>query len=335
MSRQQTGLSLQAGVHRGLVAPASNSSRQNQKRYQKAAALTLALLVGCVYFSQKQALRQLSLPLPAQGNDARQFANPVAHQGAEGAVVEAASADPLDASTAVGSGLGIEGQPDSQVQAVFESIYQNQLWSAEGNGSGPGSAPETTVGTRAALKQLVEERDLHSLVDIPCGAMAWMHLLLNELEESRPGFRYLGLDIARQVVEQNKQAYADKKNWAFEVLDMSSQEVPATGYDLALTRDALQHLPCRRVVASLRNLAFSGVKYLLVGSYNMDGNTNADIPAGSAFYVNLKLPPYSLTPDAVLDELNDEQHPENNKLLYLYRTSELQKQDFDAMAARC
>lgn len=158
--------------------------------------------------------------------------------------------------------------------------------------------------------------------------MAWMPSLLGELQAIRPGFRYLGLDVARMVIARNKEAFASQPNWSFGVLDMSTQAVPGSGYDLALTRDALQHLPCRRVVASLKNLAFSGVKYLLIGSYR--SSANVDIRTGAYFLINLALPPYGIHPDSVYDERHKE-----DKLLYFYRASELQKEDFAAMAARC
>ena len=57
-------------------------------------------------------------------------------------------------------------------------------------------------------------------------------------------------------------------------------------------RDALQHLPCKLVVDSLQNFALSRPKWLLVGSY--DGNGNQNIPAGLHFAINLREPPYSM-----------------------------------------
>jgi hypothetical protein len=74
--------------------------------------------------------------------------------------------------------------------------------------------------------------------------------LLQDVAVTGPGFRYLGFDVARQVNEQtDKAAFVDIKYWQFGALDMSSQAVPAKGFDLALTRDTLQHLSSTRVVA--------------------------------------------------------------------------------------
>ena len=65
---------------------------------------------------------------------------------------------------------------------------------------------------------------MHALADIPCGGMAWMPTLLEEVEAAgRPGFRYLGMDVARTVVQKNKEVFAERPNWRFGVLDMSTQ----------------------------------------------------------------------------------------------------------------
>jgi hypothetical protein len=59
-------------------------------------------------------------------------------------------------------------------------------------------------------------------------------------------------------------------------------------------RDALQHLPCELVVASLQNFARSKPRFLLVGSYNGDSRTNHNIAPGDYFLINLREAPYSL-----------------------------------------
>mgnify|MGYP001810461955 CR=1 FL=1 len=87
----------------------------------------------------------------------------------------------------------------------------------------------------------------------------------------------LSLDITASVVKKNKKTFATKKNWRFGAFDLTSQALPR-GYDLIHTRDALQHLSCRSIVAALRTLATSSSRYLLVGSYN--ATTNVDIEDG-------------------------------------------------------
>lgn len=198
-----------------------------------------------------------------------------------------------------------------------------------------GSTVENTAGARAALKAVLEEYSLNSLLDVPCGAMAWMPLFLAELEASRPGFRYMGLDIARSVVEGNQQRFGSgATNWTFAVHNLADPSTPLpAGYDLLLTRDALQHLACPLVVDCLHNIAQSSVKFALIGSYN--GNDNRHIQTGDVFMINLRKPPYSLEPMAVFREGKIPNIPDPEKLLLLYNVSSLAGRDWEGMKRGC
>ena len=44
---------------------------------------------------------------------------------------------------------------------------------------------------------------LNAMIDAPCGAMAWQTPLLNHLVHTKPGFRYLGIDVVKHVVQKN------------------------------------------------------------------------------------------------------------------------------------
>ncbi|PSC73524.1 glycosyl transferase [Micractinium conductrix] len=219
---------------------------------------------------------------------------------------------------------------DPELQDTFEDVYKRGKWGSDGGGSGAGSTVEITKGTRALLKQAITDLGVRSMIDVPCGAMVWMPLLLEEVEKEQPSFKYLGLDITASVVKKNKKTFATKKNWRFGAFDLTSQALPR-GYDLIHTRDALQHLSCRSIVAALRTLATSSSRYLLVGSYN--ATTNVDIEDGEYFDLNLRRPPYNLDkPLAVFAENNPQFAP---KFQLLYSIPELAKQDFAAMKLRC
>ncbi|KAL4424079.1 hypothetical protein ABPG75_001380 [Micractinium tetrahymenae] len=234
------------------------------------------------------------------------------------------------AAKSVIQGAGRQGEPSGRLQHKFEEIYEYGGWGLEGNGSGPGSTFNATVSIREILGKAIEALDVNSMIDVPCGAMAWMPLLLEEVERTRPKFRYLGLDIAASVVAQNKRAFAAKAAWRFDSFDLSAQPLPR-GYDLVHTRDALQHLSCPTGVAALRNLAHSGARYLLVGSYN--STANVQIENGAHFDINLKAHPYNLDrPLAVFPEASAPGPP---KFMLLYSVEELRKQDFAAMQLRC
>ena len=51
------------------------------------------------------------------------------------------------------------------------------------------------------------------MIDVPCGGMVWMPSVLEAIAKTKPSFRYLGLDIARTVVDGLKVNFADRPNW--------------------------------------------------------------------------------------------------------------------------
>jgi len=145
-----------------------------------------------------------------------------------------------------------------------------------------GSTVAATTRTRALLLEVVESLSIRSMLDVPCGGMTWQPLFLDQLAATQPRFKYLGLDIARPVIERNRQQFRGKP-WKFDVLDMTRQPLPR-GFDLVHTRDVLQHLPCKAVVASLENIASSGASYLMATSYDMPQNLRIQRPGGFVQY---------------------------------------------------
>lgn len=53
-----------------------------------------------------------------------------------------------------------------------------------------GSEVGYTPGIRSILRAVVHKYNIHSMVDMPCGAMEWMPHVLELLNEDQPGFRY-------------------------------------------------------------------------------------------------------------------------------------------------
>ena len=147
-----------------------------------------------------------------------------------------------------------------------------------GGGSGDGSTINYTVNCRNILYDVIKKYSIKSLLDIPCGSLAWMPLLLNNITNEIPDFRYYGVDVVESVINISKVKYANKKNWKLDVLDITSQELP-DGYDLLFSRDAFQHLPLIKIANALKMIANAKeAKYFLVGSYVKTGvNVNINI----------------------------------------------------------
>ena len=169
---------------------------------------------------------------------------------------------------------------------------------------------------------------LNAMIDAPCGAMAWQTPLLNHLVHTKPGFRYLGIDVVKHVVQKNSNRFSGA--WTFyknisksvnpgfsvaflhaDLANTSNWSMPL-GYDLILCRDALQHLRYDDIWRVLHRFADSDAKYILIGSYPegsmhcapyMDGSPNRNLARPGAFFcIDLQRPPFRLMPTDIFKE---------------------------------
>jgi len=183
----------------------------------------------------------------------------------------------------VRSGLRNYRLINAPVASIFADIYRNRSWGGA-SVSGMGSDPEQTKTLRRELPQLLEDYSIRSLLDVPCGDFSWMKLV-------KPGDRaYIGGDIVPDLIEHNNAKYSSS-NRQFRVLDIMKDPLPAA--DLLLCRDCLIHLSFRDVQLALRNIAMSGIPYVLTTHYPLI-TRNTDILTGDFRAINLQLPPFSL-----------------------------------------
>lgn len=162
------------------------------------------------------------------------------------------------------------------------------------------------------------------MLDSSCGSLAWMPLVLAQLDQAEPGFRYYGSDVACHLIKRHQATYANRTNWQFGCLDASNEPLPR-GYDVVFSRDSLQHLPMSAVYMFLSNVKASGARFLLVGSYiSAPGRPNVSIKAGDYMSIDLTRPPFRLQPAplAVVDE-----HTEDGKHLLLFDVSRMEWDD--------
>ncbi len=54
-------------------------------------------------------------------------------------------------------------------KALFTEIFQFNLWQGRESVSGPGSGLDESKSLRQQLVRVIQERDVSSIVDIPCG----------------------------------------------------------------------------------------------------------------------------------------------------------------------
>lgn len=207
--------------------------------------------------------------------------------------------------------------------SVFQRIYQSGVWGAfndSAGGSGYGSLPEVAVGASRLIYHVVMMLDAHSVIDAPCGSMAWQASMVHQLHRQIPGFQFLGVDIVPEVVARNR-ARHPRLNFALADISDKGYSFPA-GYDLIYCRDALMHLPNQLVRQVLMNMACSGAKHLLIGSEH-PGKLNRDIHAGAWRPLALGRAPFNLKPSRVYYE-NVDDRPQLT--FYLFKAQDLQQQ---------
>jgi hypothetical protein len=205
----------------------------------------------------------------------------------------------------------------------FSRVYRESIWSSAGHGSGSGSDMLNAQGAARILYHVVLQHNITSMIDAPCGGMEWQPQVLYQLRlQVGTAFRYLGLDVVPSVIENDRRIterplpitpgkYQEQLDYhkadfmEFRVADLVTTPLPS-GYDLIMSRDAMQHNSFDSVWAILRNMAAADVRYLLLASYT--SGRNRDIAGGmeryvgTGFHINLARDPFSLAPLAIYRE---------------------------------
>ena len=192
-------------------------------------------------------------------------------------------------------GLDATNHQNSTVSEAFDSIYSKQTWGNVGGGSGDGSKDACGVTAREVLRQIMFKYHSTSILDAPCGGVhsSWMRSTILRIRSEIPCFQYHGVDVVDSVIVKNKAAFA-LEDWAqFQLADISSGKTRLPlGFDLILSRDALQHLSYPAIAGVLRAYCATNSRYLLVGSY-LGSDSNRLINVGETFSINVLLPPFS------------------------------------------
>lgn len=169
------------------------------------------------------------------------------------------------------------------VKEIFTETFEKRYWKSRESVSGVGSELEQTAELRTALPALLQQYQIRSLLDLPCGDFNWMqHVNLS-------GIQYTGGDIVETIVRQNQAKYASP-NRHFVHLDLLNDELPTA--DCVLIRDCLVHFSLAHIEQALANLKRSKIKYLLTTSFPARTH-NEDIQTGYWRPINLQKAPFN------------------------------------------
>lgn len=201
----------------------------------------------------------------------------------------------------------------SDMHEPFTRIYTTNGWNNRESRSGPTSTLHWTVNLRRELPRLLRKFDVRTLFDAPCGDMNWMRELLTEIDVD-----YIGADIVKPLIEQNKSDPYLRERATFMLLDLTRDRLPPA--DFMLARDFLIHLSYEDTLAFLRNFAASQIRYLMTTSHINEGQfENRDIETGRWRWIDLFQPPYNFPVDTI-DQIFD---GKNDRYLYVWTRAQI------------
>lgn len=202
---------------------------------------------------------------------------------------------------------------------VFDRIFTENLWRDSHSKSGPGSNFDQTKVLRERLPLFLKERNVKSLLDIPCGDFYWMKEIKGELELLE---RYIGGDLISELIRTNNETHGDPR-FQFQEMDITTSELPKV--DLILCRDCLVHLPYRHIFKALRSIKKSGATFLLTTSFIDSGRKNKNIMMGGWRPLNLQKGPFYFPPpeEVIVEHCTENNGIYKDKSLVLWKIKDL------------
>jgi hypothetical protein len=182
--------------------------------------------------------------------------------------------------------VGWEKKSEQKLVSLdFNEIYLTNAFNGRESRSGGGSSLFQTRKICKAIPKLIQDLDIHHLLDVPCGDWNWMQYVdLGDI-------RYTGGDVVKNVVDQNNAAYGNETR-CFKQLNVVTDPIPHV--DLILCRDGLVHMNFSDGLSAIEQFRKSGTKWLLSTTFT-DRDSNCELYEGLGWRpLNLEKPPYNL-----------------------------------------
>jgi hypothetical protein len=172
----------------------------------------------------------------------------------------------------------------ASIQDKFSFIYKTNFWAGNASVSGNGSDKTQTEEIRRELVNIINEFNIKTILDAPCGDFNWMNTIDLNLD------KYIGADIVPDIISRNKELYGNGFR-RFKVLDITSSALPDV--DLLFCRDCLVHLSFSDIKKTFLNIKKSSIKYILTTTFP-GCEENEDITTGDWRIINLEKHPFNL-----------------------------------------
>ena len=196
---------------------------------------------------------------------------------------------------------------------IFVKAYRDNLWGNEISLSGPGSDLDATRDIRQHLPSLLQSLEARSMLDIPCGDLAWMK------QVPLGPVHYIGADIVAALVDRNRRELEGFGEFLRK--DLLVDNLPTA--DLIFCRDCLVHLSNREVRLAFTNMKKSSSKYLATTTFpRISENIDTVTPYWRA--INLEKSPFNLPPPLqLLRDFSDGQVNDDGKHIGVWRCDDL------------
>lgn len=214
----------------------------------------------------------------------------------------------------------------SKLTEAYEIFYKNNMWMPkEGSSkSGIGSTLEYSSSFSKNLVSIIKKYNVSKIFDTSCGDWFWMRHIKESFD------CYIGNDICKDLIEQNKLMYGTK-NISFVCNDFLSQmkEYKDCEFDLIICRHTLEHLPTEYNIDSIEEMKRI-TKYAIITSANLhySKNNNSTLNFNDNFIppynsINLDLSPYKSILNDPIEKIWDGLENIENKSIgtfgYLYK----------------
>jgi len=202
-------------------------------------------------------------------------------------------------------------------EKVFTDIYKRNSWGGKHSVSGPGSDFDQTRVIVQELSALINDLNISTMLDIPCGDFFWM----KDVDLSR--LNYIGADIVKELVQVNVERYSDDRV-QFQCMNLISDELP--NVDLIFCRDCLVHLSFADIFLALDNVCNSRSDYILTTTFT-GRMENSDIVTGQRHNLNLELAPFAFPQPLriIVEGCTEKDGAAEDKSLGLWRVADIQE----------
>ncbi len=179
-------------------------------------------------------------------------------------------------------------------EALFTDYYERRIWGNPESVSGAGSTISYTKTLRKELPEIINNLEVDTLLDAPCGDFNWFKEIRKELD-----IHYIGGDIVKELITENQQTYKFE-NTRFIHLDITKEELPNA--DIWLCRDCLIHFSDYDIKKAFSRFIDSDIPYLLTTTHPLN-TINTNIATGEVRLLNLEIEPFNFPkPLIVIDD---------------------------------